>query len=45
MTDIRIYLSHDIKLNPGTTSFLNFGHLNVRSINNIEKFAEILVFK
>ena len=45
MADIRIYLSHDIELNPGTTTFLNFGHLKVRSINNIEKFDEILVFK
>ena len=38
---IMIYLSNDIDLNPGPASFFSFGHLNVRSINNIEIFDEI----
>lgn len=41
LAGILIYLSNDIELNPGPASFLSFGHLNVRSINNIEKFDEI----
>ena len=36
-----IYLSNDIELNLGPASFFSFGHLNVRSINNIEIFDEI----
>ena len=29
-----IILAKDVELNPDPTSLLNFGHLNVRSLNN-----------
>ena len=38
---IFIILAYDVELNPGPTSLLNFGHLNVRSLNNQDKFDEL----
>ena len=35
---ILIILANEVELNPGPTSLLNFGHLNVRSLNNQDKF-------
>ena len=38
---IFIVLANDVESNPGPTSLLNFGHLNVRSLNNQDKFDEL----
>ena len=40
---IFIILANDVELNPGPTSLLNSGHLNARSLNNQDKFDELLL--
>ena len=36
-----IIMANDVELNPGPFSLLKFGHLNVRSLNNQDKFDEL----
>ena len=36
-------LANDIELEPGPFTMLKFGHLNVRSLNNEDKFDELSI--